>query len=205
MGFLRRGFLRSRAERRVRPMSMVRKRKCLNCKSLYEPDPRTRDRQRHCSDPACQKASKARRQRRWLAKKENRDYFRGPENSARVKAWRKRHPERKRKKPPKPPPVYQDDCPAQPVANTRVSSHLLQEVLQDDCASQPILLLGLISVLTNHVLQDDIAPVLRKMHARGSAILGNASGRPPQGTPHDPQAHPRPPPHPEGPRTVQLA
>ena len=44
--------------------------------------------QRYCSAPACRRASKAASQRRWLAKSANRDYFRGPEHVARVRAWR---------------------------------------------------------------------------------------------------------------------
>src|ERR1043166_8718636 len=44
------------------------KRRCPNCKKWFIPDPRTRDRQQFCSEPACKKASKVARQKRWLAK-----------------------------------------------------------------------------------------------------------------------------------------
>ena len=62
-----------------------RRRKCLNCSALFRPDPRNLRHQRYCSRPECRQASKAASQRRWLAKPANRDYFRGPENVARVR------------------------------------------------------------------------------------------------------------------------
>ena len=40
----------------------------------------------------CRKASKAAAQARWLAKKENANYFHGPENVRRVQEWRKHNP-----------------------------------------------------------------------------------------------------------------
>jgi hypothetical protein len=48
--------------------------------------------QRYCAAPRCRAASKAASQARWLAAAENQDYFRGPVNVARVKAWRSRNP-----------------------------------------------------------------------------------------------------------------
>jgi hypothetical protein len=62
------------------------KRKCLCCEEIFQPDPRNRHHQRYCSKPACQRASHAASQRRWLNKPENRDYFRGPIHVARVQA-----------------------------------------------------------------------------------------------------------------------
>jgi hypothetical protein len=44
-------------------------------------------RQRYCLAPRCRAASKAASQARWLAAPENRDYFRGPVNVARVREW----------------------------------------------------------------------------------------------------------------------
>jgi hypothetical protein len=55
--------------------------KCLHCKKLLVPDHRNRGRQKYCSAPACQQASKQASQQRWTRKPENRDYFRGPEKS----------------------------------------------------------------------------------------------------------------------------
>ena len=41
---------------------------------------------------ACRRVSKAASQARWLGRPKNRDYFRGPENVARVQAWRAADP-----------------------------------------------------------------------------------------------------------------
>jgi hypothetical protein len=56
------------------------------------PDPRNVRHQQYCAKSACRKAAKAASQGRWLAQPENQDYFRGPENVARVQAWRQAHP-----------------------------------------------------------------------------------------------------------------
>ena len=69
-------------------MTRRRRRKCLNCGRLFRPDPRNVHRQKYCSEPPCRKASKAASQARWLAKPQNRDYFRGPAHTERVRAWR---------------------------------------------------------------------------------------------------------------------
>ena len=73
-------------------MSQQRRRKCRHCGTLFRPDPRNIRRQRFCSKPPCRRASKAESQRRWLAKADNRDYFRGAENVERVRLWRSAHP-----------------------------------------------------------------------------------------------------------------
>jgi hypothetical protein len=66
----------------------IKKKKCKHCKEFFLPDPRNATRQRYCSKPQCRKASKTASQKRWLDKPENRDYFRGPQNVARVQSWR---------------------------------------------------------------------------------------------------------------------
>ena len=73
-------------------MADAERRKCKCCHKLFRPDPRNRRHQRYCAAPSCRAASKAASQARWLAAPENRDYFRGPVNVARVKAWRSRNP-----------------------------------------------------------------------------------------------------------------
>jgi hypothetical protein len=73
-------------------MKRTRQRKCLCCGELFLPDRRNAHHQRFCSKAGCRKASRHSSQRRWLAKPENRATFRGPENVARVKAWREAHP-----------------------------------------------------------------------------------------------------------------
>lgn len=159
----------------MKPKRHRRKRKCLHCRQLYTPDPRTADRQKHCSALACQRASKAWRQRRWRNQPENRDYFRGPHHVARVQEWRKMHPGYWRKGS-KSPVALQDDCPSQFVAPKQHDSDLAGLALQDDCWLQPPLVVGLIAQLTGSALQDDIAMTIRRMQACGQKILGMGPG-----------------------------
>ena len=65
-------------------MSTRKRRKCRNCGKLFRPDPRNVRHQRYCSASAFRRASKAASQCRWLSKAANREYFRGPEQVARV-------------------------------------------------------------------------------------------------------------------------
>ncbi|MEA3292074.1 MAG: LysR substrate-binding domain-containing protein [Pseudomonadota bacterium] len=69
-------------------MKQKRRRKCLHCRDLIRPDPRNLRHQRHCSKPDCRKASKRASQRRWLAKPENQDYFKGAESPTAYRAGR---------------------------------------------------------------------------------------------------------------------
>ena len=153
-----------------------RRRKCLHCKDLFFPDPRTRDRQKFCSKPECKRASKSWRQRRWLNKPENRDYFKGPENVVRVQEWRKAHPKYWRRKRTLARNALQDDCTLQPVAKKEDTISLATIALQDDCTLQPAVFVGLIANLIDSTLQDDIFRTLRKMHDSGQSILGTGPG-----------------------------
>ena len=65
---------------------------CLFCGEIFEADARNAAHQKYCFKAPCRKASQAASRRIWLAKSENQDYFRGPENVARVQAWRAAHP-----------------------------------------------------------------------------------------------------------------
>jgi len=152
-----------------------RKRKCLNCGQMYIPDPRTADRQRHCSRPECKRASKAWRQRRWLGKARNRDYFQGPEHVERVRQWRAKRPGYWRRSV-KASSALQDDCAAQPVDCKGDTPRLTLDALQDDLLLQPPLVVGLIAHLTGSPLQDDIELVIRRMQAHGQMILGMGPG-----------------------------
>jgi hypothetical protein len=64
----------------------------LCCQKLFSCDPRLRDRQKYCSEPACRAARKQSSQRRWLSKTDNREYFRGEQHVDRVQAWRAKNP-----------------------------------------------------------------------------------------------------------------
>ena len=105
-------------------MSRRRRRKCRHCGQLLRPDPRNVRHQRYCPAEVCRRARKAASQRRWLAKAANRDYFRGPEHVARVRAWRASHPARllmtaDRKAIPLVPPYLGCELP-QPLAPCRI-------------------------------------------------------------------------------------
>src|SRR6201984_2197363 len=86
------------------------RRTCQHCKEFYLPDRRNLHHQRYCSEAACRKQSKAESQRRWAQKPDNQNYFSGPQNSHRVKEWRKRNPGYWRKKSPLPREPLQDLC-----------------------------------------------------------------------------------------------
>jgi hypothetical protein len=155
-----------------------RRRRCLCCKALFVPQPQSRYHQRFCSQVACQKASKARSPRRWLARSGNRDYWRGPEQVARVQAWRQTHrqywkrPRRQARR------TLQEVCPSQPVVSQGIQSNLITPPLQEDSFTQHPLVVGLISMLTASTLQEDIASTHRRLVARGQEILGMGPGAP---------------------------
>jgi hypothetical protein len=155
------------------PMRSTTTFKCLHCNEERRSDPRKGGRQRYCSKPECQRASKAASQRRWLSRPENRDYFRGAENCERVRLWRLEHPGYRGNKKSAPKSVLQEMITSQPVENVRVASSVPPTALQDVCLSQPALLVGLVSVLTGYALQDDLATCIRLFMARGQDILGS--------------------------------
>lgn len=184
-------------------MSQKRRRRCLHCNELYRPDPRTLDRQRHCSAPECRRASKAKAQARWRAKSENRDYFKGPEQVARVRRWRDAHPGYWRRCP-LPDDTLQEECSTQTSGGQQDRPELSLDALQDDLWTQPTVIVGLISDLTGSVLQDDMAGTLRKLHTRGLHVLGKVPGTQPQG-PHEAQKTPTTRPAAPSAGAVQLA
>lgn len=122
------------------------RRKCLHCGELFLPDPRSADRQRYCSSPECKRAAKRARQQKWHGKPENRDYFKGPDQVARVQRWRKENPGYWRKAP-DPGDALQDDCPVQTHGNQQDNPGSGSDALQDDMLTQPVVMLGLISHL----------------------------------------------------------
>ena len=139
---------------------------------MFIPDARNRARQRCCGKPVCRKARKADSQRRWLGKPDNADYFTGPANSARSRAWQADHPDYWKKRPRKSSPVLQDCSTPQPAAPESVAPQDVVVVLQDRMITQDTLIAGLISQLAGSVLQDDIAPLTRRLQSRGRAVLG---------------------------------
>src|ERR1700677_2626937 len=70
------------------PMANKVQSKCLCCGDIFTVDVRNRGRQKYCPKRPCRAAGKTARQRRWLGKPENRNYFSGPEHVERVRVWR---------------------------------------------------------------------------------------------------------------------
>ncbi len=172
-------------------MSSPAARKCLCCSEKFQPDARNRRHQQYCAKDACRKASKAARQARWLAKPENRDYFRGGANCERVRQWRLANPDHPRRKTASRPVVLQDVSDPQPIENDDAMTSCAPSVLQDVLLLQPALLVGLIAVVTGHELQDDIAASARRFLNRGRDILRMVPGSP-DCPDHENQAHPVP-------------
>ena len=181
-------------------MSRRTRRKCRHCGQFFRPDPRNVRHQRYCSAPACRRASKAASQQRWLAKSANRDYFRGPEHVARVRAWRATHPGHARKKPSRR-RALQEHSPAQPVDMHEQSEVLSAPPLQEVFRAQALVLTGLIAHLTGAALQEDIALTSRRLQQLALDIAArDPNGRETIAVPAPPTPNPsavqlaRPPP-----------
>ena len=153
-------------------MKCSAQRKCQYCKKFYLPDRRNLHHQRYCAEPACRRQSKAESQRRWAQKPENQNYFSGPQNSQRVKEWRKRNPGYWRKKNPPPQEPLQDLCTTQVAQDEEVKRIEISDALQDVLVMQPAVMVGLISMMTGSALQEDIAATTRALLSKGQDILG---------------------------------
>jgi hypothetical protein len=155
--------------------------KCLHCKKIFVPDYRNRGRQKYCSAPDCQAASKQASQQQWLSKPGNGDYFRGPENIQRVQEWRAEHPGYWKRRSRKPCGTLQETCSAQVAANEELpqkqAPQVSQPALQDLCEVKTPLLVGLIAQFTDTALQEDIVAYTRRLIARGQDILDQPSRR----------------------------
>lgn len=151
-------------------MHPVGQRKCCHCNEFFKPDARHRERQRYCAGPQCRRASKATSQKRWLDRPENRDYFRGSENVARVQAWRAANPGYGRRAG-RPRSALQEMMNAQVAPGQEPAIQDDAVALQETWRGQPPLLVGLIAHLTGTALQEDMAPVMRRLITRGQALL----------------------------------
>lgn len=148
--------------------------KCLSCNKLFRADPRNARHQKYCSEPGCRKVSKAASRCAWLAKPENQDYFRGPENVVRVQAWRAAHPQYWRRpvgQRAERPIALQDLCQTQAVETTGDSQNMSETALQDLFLDQPAVLVGFIAQFTGSALQDDIVRSTRRLVELGQDIL----------------------------------
>ncbi len=151
-------------------MHPIGQRKCCHCHEYFTPDARHRERQRYCVAPVCRRASKGASQARWLRRPENRAYFRGPENVKRVQAWRAANPgygKRRRGEQ----DTLQDLMKTQTPRPQGPPAPDVEMPLQETWQDQPPLLVGLIAQLTGSALQEDMAVVMRRLIARGQALL----------------------------------
>lgn len=152
--------------------------KCLCCGEIFTVDRRNRGRQKYCPMGGCRAAGKAARQRRWLDKPDNQNYFSGPEHVERVRAWRAAHPGYWRSHRRGRGVALQDALVPQAIDQAEDSAG---RALQDALRMQGPVLIGLIAHLIDSALQDDIATTARGLLQLGQDIL---SGR----TSHAPQA-----------------
>ena len=149
-------------------MGLIKRKKCKNCGCLFIPDARNAKRQQYCGKPACRRASKAASQQRWLLKPENQDYFRGPDNVARVQRWREANPGYWQRKSEKRQNALQDSLNEQaPDINT----DKVDFALQDPLIGQPAVLIGLIANFAGSTLQDDIATTVQRLRQLGRDIV----------------------------------
>ncbi len=135
----------------------VRKRKCKNCKIYFLPDPRNRRRQRFCSHPSCQKASKADSQRRWLQKPENQNEFKCAHNVKRVQAWRKNHPDYWRRRKTDKEKALQEPLPGEIVAEREDETPLTEDASQDSLSVENLEGREVEASLTENALQDSLS------------------------------------------------
>ena len=147
-------------------MAKTRRRKCMCCKINFEVDVRNRGRQKYCPKESCRAAGKAARQRRWLSKPENRNYFREADNAARAREWKRRHPGYWRNTARYRARTLQDAHPAQVLQPLEKKA-----ALQDALRSQGPVLIGLIAHLSDSTLQDDIAVTSQRLLQLGQDIL----------------------------------
>src|SRR5260370_23041086 len=147
------------------------KRKCLCCCDFFAPDNRKGGHKGYCPKPACRKESKALSQRRWLQSAENQNYFRGPENSQRVKDWRKANPGYWRKKKSSTQVPLQDFFQAQVAHNEELIPRVASDALQDLFSMQPAVVVGLISMMTGSALQEDIVSTVHVLVRKGRHTL----------------------------------
>ena len=127
------------------------------------------------TEDACRRASKTASQRRWLNKAENRDYFCGPDQIARVQRWRVQHPGYARRGARKE-NALQDDSSSQIIDKHKETATLIPSALQDILVTQPLVLIGLIAHLSDITLQEDIVFQAHRLHKLAMDILNQEQG-----------------------------
>jgi hypothetical protein len=151
-------------------MGRLRRRTCKNCGELFSADHRNTHKQRYCRDPGCKQASKAASQKKWLAKKENRNYFRGLVNTQRVQQWRRLNPGYWKKAPVKQTALQDHWCDNTQSKQDDISP-VTKSPLQDVLTNYHVVLVGLLAQLSGSLLQDDIAHTGLRLQQLGFDIL----------------------------------
>ncbi len=152
-------------------MGRTKKKRCRNCKKLFIPDHRNRERQKYCEKAECRKTSKAASQRRWFNKPENKDYFSGQVNVQRVQRWRAQNLGYWKPKSSKKVIALQEPLTPQPLEKIEDKPQVANIALQDLLETQTPVIIGLISNFIGSALQDDIAETLLRMQQSGQDIL----------------------------------
>lgn len=157
-------------------MANQRQSKCLCCGDKFTVDVRNCGRQKYCPKRSCRAAGKAARQRRWLAKPENRNYFREADNAARVREWQRTHPGYWRNTARHKSRTLQDALLPQAPESHKENATL---TLQDALRLQGPVLIGLIAHLSDSTLHD-IAQTSRRLLQLGQDILSGQKPHAPQ-------------------------
>ncbi len=155
-------------------MQIPQRRKCRHCLKLFKLDPRNAAKQKYCSKPECRRASKIASQKKWLAKPENQNYFRGSDNVQRVQEWRKGNPGYWRKSRADTAPL-QDDLISKTMEQRGDTENLAVHALQDLLSAYQTVLLGFLAHFTGFTLQDDIVNFGRRLQQLGQNILTEPS------------------------------
>jgi hypothetical protein len=119
---------------------------------------------------------KAARQRRWLAKPENQNYFREADHAARVREWQQAHPGYWRNTSRYKRRTLQDAHAVQVIERPKDNATALQDALR----LQGPVLIGLIAHLSDSTLQEDIAQTSRRLLQLGQDILSGGRSDAPQ-------------------------
>ena len=147
-------------------------RRCAHCGLRFSINPRVGRRHRYCAKPTCAEVSQIKARKRWLKKNGGRKYFRGTQNTDRVRTWRKKNPRYWRRE-----GRLQRTRRNDFVLSKSLSSALRYVALQDMIDTHLALKIGIISHLSGATLQDTMAKEIRRLTLLGHAIL---RGKPPK-------------------------
>jgi len=158
-------------------MSQAELPKCLCCSDFFTPDYRHRRDQRCCSKPTCKRARQAASLKRWRAKPENRDFWRGDWNVNRVQEWRAAHPgywkrARKRKQAPLQNAMKSLQVAELGASSTAEARDCVTKRVPELLKSESPVVVGLIAALTGDTLQNAIAETTARLFERGRAVMG---------------------------------